>query len=377
MGAFSVNRLPHDLTAATARDFVLNAPLPLVAKVNSPVTDGRFEASVNLFGVIPIAKTNVALAQDHYVILGGYPFGIKMMAQGVMVVGFGSVQTENGLLNPAVDAGLKEGDVVLAMDGVTVSTNARLQELVAKSKGKPIALSVQRKGKNLQLTLQPVRCTDGVYRVGMWVRDSAAGLGTMTFYHPQSGAYGGLGHSVCDSDTGDRISLLTGEIVSAKVLDVQPAKSGTPGAIVGTISAGETLGTIRENKDCGVFGTLAKPPDGGQTLRVAHPQEVKTGDATLYCSVEGAPRAYACRIDKIVLNHATQNLIVTVTDTHLLSLTGGIVQGMSGSPIVQNGLLVGAVTHVFVNTPQKGYGVFAETMLESACRAAANLQQAS
>ncbi len=377
LAAVSAKTLPASMTAASVEDIPIQGPVPMVAKAGVPEQDGTFQASVELFGVIPIATTRVALTKDDYVTLGGEPFGIKMMSRGVMVVGFNPVQTADGMKNPAETAGLKEGDILLAMDGDTVTTNARVQELVSQSKGNSISLSVQRKGKNLQLTLVPVRCTDGVYRAGMWVRDSAAGLGTVTFYEPSTGLYGGLGHAVCDSDTGEKIDLLAGETVAAKVLDVEKAVAGTPGAIVGTLQNGEHLGNILGNFDCGVFGTMENPPKEGQTLRVAHGHEVQNGEATLYCSVEGSPKGYACRIEKINLNDDTRNMVVSVTDEHLLALTGGIVQGMSGSPIVQNGMLVGAITHVFVNTPQKGYGVFAETMLDNGRETLEKAKQAS
>ena len=377
MGLISAKNLPSDLTADHHGDLQLNTRLPMVAKADSPLVNGQYHASVRLFGLIPIAETRVSVTPQRQVALGGYAFGIKIAARGVMVIGFGSVQTVSGARQPAAEAGLKEGDLVLAMNGQTVSTNGQVQETVAKSAGKPITLSVQRQGKNLQLTLHPVRCTDGVYRVGMWVRDSAAGLGTMTFYDPQSGVYGGLGHGVCDSDTGDKVSLLTGEIVDAEVLDVEKAKSGNPGAVVGTLNNRLRLGNIGLNDDCGVFGVLDKPEQPPQTVTVAHPHQVTEGEATLYCCVEGTVKPYACRIDKVDLNHKTRNLVVTVTDRTLLNLTGGIVQGMSGSPIVQNGMLVGAVTHVFVNTPQKGYGVFAETMVNTAERMLQERQAAS
>ena len=327
-GAISAENLPSDLTADRHGDLQLNTRLPMVAKADSPLINGQYHASVRLFGLIPIAETQVSVTETRQVVLGGYAFGIKIAARGVMVIGFGAVQTPSGTRQPAAEAGVKEGDLVLAMNGQTVSTNRQVQETVAKSQGKPIVLSVQRQEKNLQLTLQPLRCTDGVYRVGMWVRDSAAGLGTMTFYDPQSGVYGGLGHGVCDSDTGEKVDLLTGEIVEANVLDVEKATSGNAGAVVGTLNNRLRLGNIAKNEACGVFGVMDKPPETQTTVTVAHPHQAAVGEATLYCCVDGQVKPYACRIDKIDLNHPTRNLVVTVTDQTLLHLTGGIVQGM-------------------------------------------------
>ncbi len=367
LGLISARTLPKFLLAGDTNDIDLPLRVPLTAKANTPIIDGSYTASVNLFGIIPIGQTQVTIVDDDYVVVGGTPFGIKIMSQGVLVVGFNDIPTQSGYTNPAKKAGLKEGDIVLAINNQTVSTNARVQELVEQSAGDPMTLSVQRNGVNLQLTLIPALAPDGKYRAGMWVRDSAAGLGTMTFYHPASGMYGGLGHSVCDSDTGQTVSLLTGEIVTANIIEVKKAVSGRAGAIVGTLNSKQSLGDILCNSEQGIFGRLDKPPASGQTMAVAHKQQVTTGSAQILSCVDGTTRAYSCEIESITLkSDSSQNLVIRITDQMLLSQTGGIVQGMSGSPIIQNGKLVGAVTHVFLNQPEKGYGIFAENMLETA-----------
>lgn len=373
LGLLTAGSLPAKLSVSEAGDIPLFTTVPMIAKADplvradtSPTATG-YDATVKLFGVIPIGSTRVEVVSDDYVVPGGTPFGIKILAEGVMIVGFRDVETPSGDRNPAADAGLRTGDLILAVDGNTLSTNARLQELVAQSEGKSMTFSVQRSDTNLQMTVQPILSTDGKYRIGMWVRDSTAGLGTLTFYHPATGTYGGLGHGVCDSDTGEMISVLTGEIVEAKIMGFHKAAAGTAGEIKGTLMDCFKLGSITKNCGCGVYGQLYHPPADRQTVRVAHKQEVQTGQATVLSAVEGECRAYTCQIEKINLSESTcQNLVIRITDPALLSATGGIIQGMSGSPILQNGCLVGAVTHVFVNTPEKGYGVFAETMLENA-----------
>lgn len=367
LGLISSNGLPGLLQAAEPGDIVLPSRLPLIVKADTPVTNDSYTASINLFGIIPIGQTKVELVKDDYVVVGGSLFGVKIMSQGVLVVGFNDIPTSDGYTNPAKSAGLKTGDIILAIDKQTVSTNARVQELVEQSQGASLTLSVQREGVNLRMTLVPAKAPDGAYRAGMWVRDSAAGLGTMTFYHPASGIYGGLGHSVCDSDTGQPVSLLTGEIVTANAIDLNKATPGRAGAIVGTINSKNILGNILVNCEQGVYGQLTAEPENGQTMAVAHKQQVKPGSAQILSCIDGKTRAYSCAIESVELNaESDQNLIIRITDQTLLSTTGGIVQGMSGSPIIQNGRLVGAVTHVFVNTPNKGYGIFAETMLEIA-----------
>lgn len=345
-------------------------PVPMVAKADAAMTanagqvEDAYDAKVKLFGVIPIATAKVQVADDDYVIAGGFPFGIKIFAEGVLIVGFNDVKTANGLVNPATDAGLQAGDFVLAVEKKPISTNTQLQEQLEASGGNPVTLSVQRQGKNHTVTLTPALAEDGKYKAGMWVRDSTAGLGTMTFYQPASGMYGGLGHAVCDSDTGEIMSVLTGEIVKAEISGIHKATAGTAGEIRGTLLDQVKMGSILQNCQCGIYGELYDTLPQGELIKVARKQEVKTGAASIVSYIEGERRTYACEIEKINLNEdTTQNLVIRITDEALLAATGGIVQGMSGSPILQNGMLIGAVTHVFVNSPQKGYGVFADTML--------------
>ena len=263
----------------------------------------------------------------------------------------------------------------MLVNNQAVSTNSAFQKMVENSKGKSLSLLVERDGRQQRLTLHPVTATDGCVRVGVWVRDSTAGLGTMTFYWPAGNIYGGLGHGVCDSDIGNLMSLQEGEIVKAKIADVAKARAGCAGEIKGVLFDNAPIGNILKNCECGVYGNMT---DLNQlpttTLRVARKQEVTKGKAQIVSCVEGELRYYDCEIEKIKLGEDTQNMVIRVTDEELLSATGGIVQGMSGSPVIQNGLLVGAITHVFVNNPEKGYAVFAETMLDVAKSAAMNGQ---
>ena len=382
-GVFSAARLPDRLYVNVPQDISLSFPFPMVAQSDPLLStdglqpEGGYHATVKLFGVIPIGSTKVKVADEDQVIVGGSPFGIKILADGVLVVGFHDALTADGAANPAKAAGLKEGDLLLSVGGEKLSTNAELVALVERSGGQPLTVQVQRGDKHLTLTLTPVAATDGHYRVGMWVRDSTAGLGTLTFYHPASGTYGGLGHAVCDSDTGKVMSLAKGEIVAAQVQGLTKASVGNAGELRGTLVDNQKLGSIALNCRHGVYGQLYAPPKG-ETMRVARKQAVKTGDALVYACVDGQVQAYSCTIQRVNLKEsADHHMVVRITDPALLQKTGGIVQGMSGSPIVQNGMLVGAITHVFLNQPEKGYGIFAETMLESARIAAASLQQAS
>ena len=373
VSVISAGWVPQTLRYQSEQDLSLQTPLPMVATLNADHTN----ATVKLFGCIPISTTAVEMVSAPTLTLGGQPFGIKILSKGVLVVGIASVETPKGEVCPGKEGGLLVGDVILAVNDTPISTNQALSQMVTQTKGAPLTLSVERKGTAKTLTLQPVTSSEGIPRIGIWVRDSTAGLGTLTFYHPQSGVYGGLGHGVCDNDTGELMPLSTGEIVKAKLSGIEKGTAGKPGQLYGGLLSNASLGSITKNCSCGVYGTLTTPLSG-ESLPLGYKQEVQTGEALLYSSVSGSLVGYTCQIEKISLKESTtQNLIIRITDPDLLALTGGIVQGMSGSPLVQNGKLIGAVTHVFVNQPTRGYGVFAETMWETASSQISQLQNAS
>ncbi len=367
----SARTLPQTLYTDSGDPIALATPLPVVAKQQ------KGQASLNLFGCIPISTANVQTQTPPQLVLGGTPFGIQLLAKGVMVVGIGKVESKEGSCCPGNQAGLHLGDVITAVNHTPVSTNSALQTLIAKSSGKSLTLTVEHNQKTKILTLTPVLSQDGMYRAGIWVRDSTAGLGTLTFSHPQTGVYAGLGHGVCDSDTGELIPLSTGQIVAALVGGTRKGKAGSPGELKGSLVSGAPLGSLTLNCHHGVFGTLSTPLTG-ETLPLGYKQQVEEGEALIYCSADGSPKAYTCQIEKITLSQkTTQNMVIKITDPALLSLTGGIVQGMSGSPLVQKGKIVGAVTHVFVNDPSRGYAVFAETMWQTATQIATQQKKAS
>ena len=355
--------LPGRFSLSRQGSVTLPTQLPMVLTTHS---ENSTTATVRLFGIFPVAEPAVELSGETYVVPGGTPFGIKIFADGVLIIGTGSVTTPQGSQNPARQAGIRQGDLISKVNGYTVNTNAALQKLVAASGGKALRLQVRREGKTFGAEITPVKDKAGVYRLGLWVRDSTAGLGTLTFYDPVTGVYGGLGHGVCDADTGELMPILSGEILSATVVGIKKATAGTAGELKGMLNDSKKLGTLAINTATGVYGVLNSVPTG-QTVRVARKQEVQTGAATLLCSVDGHTRSYTCKITRVHLeNKEHKDMVIKITDDRLLTAAGGIVQGLSGSPILQNGTLVGAVTHVFVNDPQKGYAIFAETMWETA-----------
>ena len=326
-------------------------------------------ASLRLFGLFPIKDVAVSVTDTPHVTVCGIPFGIKLYTDGVLVVKLSDVQTVAGDVNPAAAAGICVGDTILSVNGHTVTTNEDVAAHINACGGHTVTLQVRRDGVEFTAAFVPARAADGSgYRAGMWVRDSTAGVGMLTFYDPATGAYAGLGHAVCDADTGDILSVSEGEIVPARIHGIKAGVAGEPGELKGNFESG-SYGDLRRNEENGLYGVLARTPSGGVTMPVAMKQEVETGAAQILTTIDGSePRLYDIEIEQ-VRHHAsavTRHMIVRITDDGLLAAAGGIVQGMSGSPIIQNGKLVGAVTHVLVNDPTRGYGIFIDNMLAAA-----------
>ena len=328
-------------------------------------------ANLQLFGIIPIKSVHVEITDDKIVTVCGTPFGIKMFTDGVLIVGLSRISTENGFVCPALNCGIKEGDIICSINGKRVYTNEDVALSISNSGGLSLSMLIKRDGKESSISVTPVLSSDGSgYKIGVWVRDSSAGIGTMTFYDSEMN-FAGLGHAVCDIDTGETLSLLSGEIVSASINKVKKGVSGRPGELCGSFSGTNSIGTISVNGETGVYGIL-KTEIGGTAFPIAPKQEVYEGKAVILSTISGSkPKEYEINIEKISLSEKslTKNMVIKITDSELLKSTGGIVQGMSGSPIIQDGKLVGAVTHVFVNDPTKGYGIFAENMYSVSCKA--------
>lgn len=326
----------------------------------------NYSAKLMLYHAIPLKTVKVSVVDDSFVALCGTPFGIKMFTNGVVVVGLADVKTDAGNINPASEAGLKVGDIITSVNGKTAGSNTDVEKAVEECGGHAVKIEVNRSGQKLSVTVQPSRSeSDGLYKVGLWVRDSTAGIGTLTFYDPSGNCFAGLGHGICDADTGQLMPLLSGDIVPVTISGVTKGLKGTPGELRGYFTDDNAIGSLGANVQSGVYGTMKRPVQG-QAVKIAMKQDVKTGPAKVYTTINGnSPKYYDVEIEKIDYREGVQskNLVLRITDPQLLAQTGGIVQGMSGSPIIQNGKLAGAVTHVFVNDPTRGYGIFAENML--------------
>ncbi len=323
--------------------------------------------NLKLFGIIPVKEVTVTEKAEQKVMVSGEVFGIKLYTDGVIVVGIQEVQTDSGKKSPSGSAGIEVGDIIVAIDGENVYTSDQVQSILGANNGGSFEVKIKRGERYRDYTVTPVYCErEGCYKAGMWVRDSTAGIGTITFYNKQSGIFAALGHQINDIDTKEIMPMLDGEAVKATVSKIEKSTRGTTGSLECDFT-NQTLGKLLSNTDCGIYGAYAEISECAKEYPVAAIQEVKKGKATLISTVEkGQPKKYEIEITHIGFNenNREKNMIVKVTDKDLIDKTGGIVQGMSGSPIIQNGKLVGALTHVIVGNPQKGYAVFAQTMAE-------------
>lgn len=311
----------------------------------------------------PEAKA-VQKAEDGQVIPLGEAFGIKIFTDGVIVASLSDIYTTGGICCPAAEAGLRAGDYLIEADGMTIGSNSDLAAYIGQSQGQSVTFKVRRGEKEFETTVTPV-FGEGAFRTGMWVRDSAAGVGTLTFYDPSTGMFAGLGHGICDADAGNVMTLKTGEPAAITLCGIVKGQRGEPGQLRGYFSSDESMGRLLANNETGVYGTLDSPREG-TPMDVLSRNQVKPGPVEILASIDGSgPKLYSAEIKKVnPADQPTKNLVISVTDKRLLESTGGIVQGMSGAPILQEGKLCGAVTHVFMDDPTMGYGIFAQTMLE-------------
>ncbi|MBQ3532399.1 MAG: SpoIVB peptidase [Oscillospiraceae bacterium] len=300
----------------------------------------------------------------------GKAVGIKLFADGVLIVETSELDSGGEMRSPAQDCGLKEGDLILRANNEKVQSTEHMQSILQHNGDDAMVLAVKRGSRTMEVSITPVCCDDGAYRLGAWIRDSMAGIGTLTYYDPATGAYGALGHGITDVDTARLMPLASGSIMETTVKAVRRGEKGQPGELKGDFSVQRDVGTLWANTESGIFGTVSDDSwlNGGEALPVGRSEDVHTGPATILSTVNGGEtEEYAVQIEKLFSrDQSTRNMLIRVTDERLLSTTGGIVQGMSGSPIIQDGKLIGAVTHVLVNSPDTGYGIFIENMLEAA-----------
>lgn len=330
---------------------------------------GNYSLNVKMFNFIPVKTVDVKVSQEYCVIPSGSAVGIKIYADGLLVVNISKVKTEDGKsVSPAEAAGIKTGDRIIKANGRSLNISEDLSRVVNESEGN-VELEVMRDDNLINIAVSPVLDADQNSRkIGIWVRDSTAGVGTLTFYDPQTSSFATLGHGITDVDTGDIIFPKSGTITDCEITYATKSTSGSPGELSGAFG-NVCVGNILMNSQLGVYGKIkdASVLNNSGYMPVATRFQIKTGTGYILADVDGeGVKEYSIEIEEVSKRDGIDNkgLVIRITDSKLLEKTGGIVQGMSGAPIIQNGMLVGAVTHVFVNDPTRGYGIFAENMLD-------------
>lgn len=326
-----------------------------------------------LFGLIPIKKMTVTMVSPVKVMPGGHSIGVKLYTQGVLVVALADFTAVDGrICNPTREAGISVGDSIISINNTKVRDADHVIQLLEQCKDESVAIEIKRTGRALIRNIKPEKSQeDGKYRIGAWVRDKTAGVGTLSFYHRETGVFGALGHAITDIDTGLMLSVEEGEILESRIASIQKGERSKPGEIRGIFFEEQNrLGYIHNNTEFGIFGTLSKAMDNEyyeDPIPVALRNQIKEGPAYILTTLDKRVEKYKVEIQRILKqnNPEPKSMVIKVVDHRLLETTGGIVQGMSGSPIIQNDRLIGVITHVFINDPTRGYAIFAEWMIQT------------
>ena len=331
--------------------------------------NGSYQIRCKWLGVLPLKTIKVHTVEKQEVLVSGSPVGIYMETKGVLVIDSGEITDREGIRRTPAEHIIQSGDYICEIDGKVLTGKRQLMQLVRENQGEPMELQVIRHQETIKLEMTPVETEDGSYKLGIWVRDNIQGIGTLTYVEP-NGTVGALGHGISDADTGERLEISDGDLYRADILSICKGTAGTPGELRGVINYREEnrIGTICGNSQYGIRGQMepGKYTESMKKIPTGLKQEIQTGKAEIRCDIGDGIREYQCEILEIDSNAKDTNkcFVLRITDDDLLSRTGGIVQGMSGSPVLQNGKLIGAITHVFVNDPTKGYGIFIENMME-------------
>ena len=331
--------------------------------------NGSYQIRCKWLGVLPLKTIKVHTVEKQEVLVSGSPVGIYMETKGVLVIDSGEITDREGIRRTPAEHIIQSGDYICEIDGKVLTGKRQLMQLVRENQGEPMELQVIRHQETIKLEMTPVATEDGSYKLGIWVRDNIQGIGTLTYVEP-NGTFGALGHGISDADTGERLEISDGDLYRADILSIRKGTAGTPGELRGVINYREEnrIGTICGNSQYGIRGQMepGKYAESMKKIPTGLKQEIQTGKAEIRCDIGDGIREYQCEILEIDSNARDTNkcFVLRITDDDLLSRTGGIVQGMSGSPVLQNGKLIGAITHVFVNDPTKGYGIFIENMME-------------
>ena len=374
-----LDAIPGSVCIAYGQQLNITEGLPVTSQIrsvdgtvasNGTMPSGSYEMECRLFGLIPVKDVTVHIVEDTEVIPCGIPFGLYIEMEGVLVVEVCDLEQNGIQVDSPASHILKAGDYITAVNHTSITTKDELQEAVAQSQGAELELTVMRDGESFECKVMPVYTDNGRYQIGVWIRDDLAGIGTLT-YIDGNGTFGALGHGITDMDVDHLVNILDGTAYQANILSIIRGEKGKPGELVGQIHYNQAnrLGQITKNTNNGIFGSLESVPDSlkeAEPMQIGFKQEIETGPAQILATIDQERNLYDIEITKVDVNTQEFNKGISfrVTDEELIQETGGIIQGLSWAPILQNGKVIGAVTHVFVNDPCKGYGIFIENMLE-------------
>ena len=375
----NISMLPSDIILMQGETLNLNTVFGLnvqdeetmqaSSSLNNSIVEetGQMDLSLNLFNLFSVKDVTVNVIPKTTVIPVGKAIGMKLYTEGVLVVGMSEIEGKK----PYENSGIETGDKIIEIDNNQIDNTDELIECVNNSNGKELEIKYISDNEEKTTSIEPVKTSSNEYKLGLWVRDAAAGVGTLTFYEPSTGEFGALGHGINDVDTYELIDIASGELVTTDIIDIVKGEDGSPGEIRGTIDNGTSLGNIYKNTSFGIYGNIDNVAKLNLTqykeYEVANRNEITTGKAEILCELEnGKTQSYEIEIQRLFLenNENNKSMLIKVTDEELIEKTGGIIQGMSGAPIIQNGKFIGAVTHVLVNDAKTGYAVFGDLMIK-------------
>ncbi len=382
----AIENIPHHLVIFEGENIIMKTMLGMSWHFESDTIEtvanhkettpkvGKANIRISLFEHIPLKEVNVDILPRTTVIPVGSIAGVKLYTSGVLVVGMSEIEgVDHKTYKPYENTGIKEGDTITQINEVTIHSTEELKKTVNQAQGKTVKVQYRQGEQTKECSIEPVETMSHDYKLGLWVRDSAAGVGTVTFYEPTTKTFGALGHGITDIDTQELINIASGEFVTTRVLNMTKGESGSPGKIQGTVENQQNIGRIYKNSKFGIYGNVENLAslniDMSKEMEVALRDEIQLGKATILCSLDKEKvEEYEIEIQKIYQenNYDNKSMQIKVTDKRLLEKTGGIIQGMSGSPIIQNNKWIGAITHVLVNNPQEGYAVFGDIMIKQA-----------
>ncbi len=367
--AFSLISLPSKIYTANEKTVQSIAPIGnTISKINE--NENKYE--IKFLGVIPLKSLEVQKIKDLEIYPGGNSIGVRVNSEGVLIVGYSDIQVNNNKEeSPGKSGGLEIGDVILKVNGIEMENSVDLLQTIKSCEKEDVEVYILRNGKKLTKSIHLKRENDKDYKIGLWIRDSTAGVGTMTFFDSNTNKFGALGHPITDCDTNEPFLIKKGDLLESSIISIKKGEKGAPGELKGVfINEQLPTGDIQKNTECGIFGEIKNNKllnKEIKPLKVGFRDEISVGKAKIITTIdESGPQEFDIEIEKL-LNQSTpgsKSMVIKITDPKLLEKTGGIVQGMSGSPIIQNNKLIGAVTHVLINKPDTGYGIYIEWMLQ-------------